>query len=60
MTKGVTSFVQQGQIEISRLLVDFLQTDMLLLAGDLNVGPGVPDSNIVPVQEGNIKITGYA
>ena len=56
MATGVISFVQQGEIEINRLLLDFIEKDKLLLVGDFNAGPAVPGSNIVPVQKGKVKV----
>ena len=50
---NITSWVEQGTLEISTLIERFSDKERVFLLGDVNVGPAAPSLGIVPVQPGN-------
>ena len=60
---NITSWAEQGTLEINTLIERFSDKERVFLLGDLNVGPAAPSLGIVPVQPGNkplIDISGPA
>ena len=54
MIANITSWVQQGRLEISTLVERFKDEQRVFMLGDWNVGPGNVRAGIVPVHAGKM------